>query len=261
MMANHQIKVNTKLCVGCGLCKWDCPVNNIDIVDRKANVKNQDCMKCGHCSAVCPKAAISMTGFHSAPIEVREQAIVDPQQLLWMIQTGRSVRHFKKRALPDETIQKIIEAGQFTPTAKNAQNVSYIVLKDEIRTFETKALAFLKKILPFARYFVKGGKEVVIDNDFFFKDAPAAILVVSSGGFGKVNGSLAAANMALMAEASGLGLLYSGFFTIAANHSRALRKSLGLKSKEKVVMTLVLGYPDVTYYRTVQRENAAVQYK
>ena len=75
----------------------------------------------------------------------------------------------------------------------------------------------------------------------------------------QVNGALAAANMELMAEACGLGVLYSGFFSMAVNHSRRLRRMLGLRRGEKAVTTLVLGYSGVTYYRTVQKERASVR--
>ncbi|MEO3346428.1 hypothetical protein [Romboutsia sp. 1001216sp1] len=39
----------------------------------------------------------------------------------------------------------------------------------------------------------------------------------------KVSGSLAASNMALMAEPYGLGVLYSGFFTTVVNYSAKLK--------------------------------------
>ena len=76
----------------------------------------------------------------------------------------------------------------------------------------------------------------------------------------KVDGALAASNMELMAQAQGLGVLYSGFFTLAANHSAAVRRELGLNRKEKAVTTLVVGYPAVVYQRTAQREKVSARY-
>ena len=96
----------------------------------------------------------------------------------------------------------------------------------------------------------------MIDDHFFFKKAPVVILILSQD---KVDGALAASNMELMAEACDLGVLYSGFFTIVANISRTLRRKLDLKRKDRVVTTLVLGYPNVTYHRTAQRETASVR--
>ncbi|MEO3346426.1 4Fe-4S dicluster domain-containing protein [Romboutsia sp. 1001216sp1] len=70
MKEQHIIEVNKDLCIGCGLCKNDCRVNNIIIKDKKSAIKNQDCIKCGHCAVICPKEAIALTGFDEPPIEL-----------------------------------------------------------------------------------------------------------------------------------------------------------------------------------------------
>ena len=97
-----------------------------------------------------------------------------------------------------------------------------------------------------------------IDDRFFFKGAPAVIVVIARG---DIDGALAASNMELMAQAHGLGVLYSGFFTMAARLSRGLRRELGLGRKQKVVTALVLGYPAVRYRRTAPKEAAAISWK
>ena len=74
----------------------------------------------------------------------------------------------------------------------------------------------------------------------------------------KTDGCLAAENMALMAEACGLGVLFSGFFTDIANAAPALREMLGIDESRQAVATLVLGWPDIRYRRTVRREPARV---
>lgn len=255
-MKEHIIRTDIKKCIGCGLCVQDCPANNILLSDKKAVIKAKDCIKCGHCVAICPKYAITMTGFDEPPAEYNDIAGIDPQKLLAAIKTRRSIRQFKDRPVPLELIRQVIEAGRFTPTAKNAQDVSYIVLNDKIEKYEKTAVRFFRRLLPFAKLFYPAAKNMTIDENFFFNKAPVAILVLSKD---KIDGALAASNMALMAESCGLGVLYSGFFTIAANHSGALRKTLGLGHR-KAVTTLVLGYSNVTYRRTTQKETAFVQY-
>lgn len=256
-MNQHIIHVEQDKCIGCGLCRQDCPENNIYIADKKAIIKGQRCIKCGHCVAVCPKGAISMTGFDEPPIEFQEQTVLDARQLLQALRTRRSIRQFKTEEVSTETLQKILEAGRWTPTAKNAQDVSYIVLEKGKEMYEKTAVRFFKKIQPIVGLFVKEARNITIEEDFFFFKAPAVIMVMSKH---KVNGALAASNMALMAEACGLGVLYSGFFTIAANYSGKLRRQLRLKRQDKAVMTLVLGTPDVTYHRTAQKEPARIHY-
>lgn len=121
---------------------------------------------------------------------------------------------------------------------------------------EALAVRFFRKLLPLARPVYPAARDVAIDDTFFFKGAPLAIAVLSKD---KVSASLAASNMALMAESQGLGVLYSGFFSMAANLSPALRKALHFSRQDKVVTTLVLGYASVTYRRTTQKDKPTVR--
>ena len=256
-MQAHKIVINHEQCIGCSLCRRDCPMNNINITGNKAVVVSQACIKCGHCAAICPKAAVHITGYNEPPVKIEDVKRLDPRQLLMAIQTRRTIRQFKNKPVENDVIEKMIEAGRFTPTGGNAQDVSYIVLKDRIAPCEKIAVRFFRRLIPIVRLFSGAAKRVAIDDHFFFKKAAAVILVVSND---NVNGALAAGNMALMAEAQGLGVLYSGFFSSVAAYSRALRRTLGLKRGEKVVATLVIGYPAVKYQRTAQKDAATVRF-
>jgi len=51
------IKIDNKLCDGCGTCKEICPVDGVRIIDGKA-VANEQRIDCGTCIGSCPAQAI-----------------------------------------------------------------------------------------------------------------------------------------------------------------------------------------------------------
>ena len=255
-MKNHLLQIDQAKCIGCGKCQQDCPENNILLNNNRAVVRTQTCIKCGHCVAICPQAAVTMTGLAQASLSVEQTAVIEPEHLLAALRRRRSIRRFKERDIDPDTLLKIIEAGRWTPSAKNAQDVAYIVLKEELADCEKIAVGLFRNLQGVLKWFSPVARRVAIDDHFFFKKAPVVLVVTAKN---KINGALAASNMALMAEAQGLGVLYSGFFAQAAVLSPALRKKLELKRGEKVVTALVIGYPDVHYYRIAPKEAAKVQ--
>lgn len=257
MRKQHTIDIDIAKCKGCGLCQKDCPTNNIHLDNHKAAVITQSCIMCGHCVAICPFEAVSMTGFDEAPRPIQSPPVtVDSQQLLEALRTRRSIRQFTDRTVTTDILAKIIEAGRLTPTGGNTQATAFIVLKDNLKHCEAIAVKLFRRLLPLIRLVNPMAKRITIDDDFFFKKAPVAIVILAQD---QVDGALAAADMALMAEACGLGVLYSGFFTTAVKQSRALRRTLGMSHGDKAIATLVLGYSQAVYHRMAPKEAADVR--
>ncbi|MDO4554122.1 MAG: nitroreductase family protein [Lachnospiraceae bacterium] len=216
-----------------------------------------DCIRCGHCTAVCPKEAISVIGFEKGQIEKTEKVRLDTDVVLNTIRFRRSIRNFKKTEIPKEIIEQILEAGRLTHTAKNMQDVSFVVLNSEKDRMEKMAVKMFRAVKPFADLFSQVARNNEINDSFFFFNAPVVIVIMAKN---EANGVLAAQNMEFVAETYGLGVLYSGFFTTAANISRKIRKALAISKGKKIAMTLVLGYPNVKYLRSAPRKELDVRY-
>jgi nitroreductase/NAD-dependent dihydropyrimidine dehydrogenase PreA subunit len=257
MSKEHIISVDSSLCNRCGLCRQDCPHGAWIISDACAEIKTQDCLKCGHCVAICPQKAVAITGFDDEPEEITRDVKTDPDAFMALMKGRRSIRQFTQQDVPPEIIEKIIEAGRYTPTGRNRQGVSYVVLRDERNECERLGVSLLRRVKPFAGLFMKEARNLLIDDHFLFKGAPVIIVIKSDDA---VDGALAASAMELTARTYGLGVLYSGMFAIVAKISRKIRRKLSAASKGKIVIALVLGYPAVTYRRTAQRERPVVQY-
>ena len=137
------------------------------------------------------------------------------------------------------------------------QDVSFVVLDKKKHELEQMAVRLFRKVKPFADLFSPMARNNKIHDHFFFFRAPIVIVILAKD---KTNGLLAAQNMEFIAEANGLGVLYSGFFTTAANISGKIKKALKIPKGKHAAMTLVLGYPDVKFLRTAQREKLDVKY-
>lgn len=255
-MSKVSVEINNYKCIGCGLCKKDCVGFAIDVVDGKAVVNPTTCIKCGHCEAICPQGAVQLVGFNDEVFEYDEQTHLNPDEYLKAIQTRRTIRNFKDQEVPQDIIDLIIEAGRLAPTGGNGQKTSYIVLKDSIDECEAIAVNLFRTGLNLGKKIIKAIENMNIDDHFFFKKAPLVIVIC---GKDKVSASLAAQNMATMAEANGLGVLFSGFFTTCVNLSGKLKKTMKMKKGEKPVTTLVIGYPKYKYHRTAHRKDANVR--
>ena len=271
------MKVDKEKCIACGMCVKDCIVRDIEIVDNKAEIKNEKCFKCGHCIAICPKDAVSSDVYDMNEVKPynKEEFDISPDNLLNFIKFRRSTRHFKDKDVEKEKLEKILEAGRFTQTGSNSQNVSYVVVKDSLDKLKEITLETLnasgKHILdnlnesnimykPYAEMWVRmyDAYKMNPKNDSVFFNAPAVILVVSDS---EVNAALASSNMELMTNALGLGTFFSGFLVKASENNKEIKNLVGLEENQKIVTCMVIGYPSVKYQRTVPRNEAKVTWK
>lgn len=58
---SNKLKIDKSMCIGCGLCSSICPMNNIKVIDKKAEPQGK-CTMCYRCVNNCPKQAITLIG-------------------------------------------------------------------------------------------------------------------------------------------------------------------------------------------------------
>ena len=252
MFSEKTVSIDHNKCVGCALCVKDCPSGHLYLENEKAKTRESGCIQCGHCYAVCPQNAVSMNNYDMRGCgELTPMTDFESGKLLQAMKSRRSVRRFKDVPVEREKIEKILEAGRYSPTGSNAQDVSYTILGSRQGEMEKECVRLFKSGQKLLSPFVSLVRNMDVGENFFFKGAPL-VIVVSSGS--AVDGGLASSYMELMAESLGLGVLYSGFFVICAKISSKLSKMLRLPKGHKIVTCMVIGYPDVKYMRVAPRK-------
>ena len=247
----NPILINKEKCIGCELCVKDCPSSYLHIENGKAHAGDVGCLECGHCYAICPQGAIRMMNYDCTEEAVVPMTEIPSDTLLAAMKSRRTIRQFTDQAVEPEKIQKILEAGRYSPTGGNSQNVLFTILGSKQKKAEEICVDLFRKGTDLAERLKAFSDRFNITDNFFFKGAPLVIVV---SGRSSVDAGLASSYMEIMAESLGLGVLYSGFFVMCTKISRKLRKLLGIPKGQKVVTCMVIGYPAVKYQRIVPRK-------
>lgn len=135
-----------------------------------------------------------------------------------------SCKKFDGRPVPQEQLDKILEAGRLAPTARNAQEQRVYILQSE------DALAKLDAATP-CRYGASTALVVAYEK--------SGIFTYPEGGYdsGAEDASIVATHLALAAYDTGVDSCWLNFVKVDQ-----LAKDLRLPESETIVMVLDLGY-------------------
>lgn len=131
----------------------------------------------------------------------------------------RSVRSFRGDEIPEEALERILEAARWSPSASNRQPWEFIIIRDK----ET-----LREISALAKY---GG---------FISQAVLAIAVVTNPAtrWHIIDGSTAVQNMTLAAWEMGIGTCWIGSL-----EREEAKKILDIPDDLHLLTVLPFGYP------------------
>ncbi len=141
--------------------------------------------------------------------------------LVDVILNRRSIRRYKQKEIPENVLDKILEAGRQAPSAMNRQPWHFVVLSDDGIKKELSKGLFNRHV----------------------KDSPVTIVGCASTGlidrkWSTIDTSIALQNMVIAAWAMGLGSCWIGDFK-----EKKVKQLLDIPDKWKVVALVSFGYP------------------
>ena len=284
--------IDTTACSGCGLCSEVCPYKAFTLKEGTATYIIEDCFLCGHCQAVCPDNAITIPRLSPSPGDLLDhkygsQAIkphIGTGPLIEIMSSRRSCRNFKKKNVPLEILEELVQVGITAPSGTNCQAWNFIILprREDLFHFGILVGNYFKKLnrlaeswllRSFTRFFMGGGlnryyqnhydsvKEALRDwddngEDRLFHGAQAAILVTAKkdASCPAEDALLATQNILLVAHSMGLGTCLIGFAVEAVRRDKSIGGKLILPEDEELYAVIAIGYPKVAYLRPAGRK-------
>lgn len=163
-------------------------------------------------------------------------------EMLDVIKTRRSIRKFKSEMIPEELLDKIIEAGTYAATGRGKQSpIILAVTNPEVRDKLSRWNADI----------------MGTDSDPFY-GAPVVLVVLAdkTRPTAIYDGSLVMANLMLEAHALGIGScwIHRAKEEFESEEGKELLKSLGIEGDYEGIGHCVLGYVDGEYPKTPERK-------
>jgi nitroreductase len=167
-----------------------------------------------------------------------------------LVRSQRAHRSFSDRSVPDDLVERVLEAATFAPSAENRQPWVFVVVRDPTtrgRIGELTRAAWEGGGRAFASRRLDASLLAEVDQGATGGVSAAPVLVVVGADLERcleatVASSIfpAVQNLLLAAEAVGLG---SALTTLTVAHADELREIAGLPDHVQPVAVIPLGYP------------------
>jgi len=138
------------------------------------------------------------------------------------IRGRRSIRKYKKKAIPDSLLKDVLESARIAPSAANRQPWEMIIVRDAKKRAD---------LVPICK------------NQQFIADCSAFIVALEDPEqkWSKVDIAIALDELSLSAYEKGLGTCWIGAFD-----REKLAEALEVPKGKSVAICMTLGYPDET---------------
>lgn len=256
-------EINKEKCIHCGQCIKDCSVGALSFNEEQIpQIDENKCFKCQHCLAVCPTGALSIFDKHPENSEAIWQQ--NPDSILNLIKSRRSIRQYKQENIDKEKLEKLKNMLNWVPTGCNDHRLHFSFIDDievmnEFRGYVTKTIldALTKKpVKPLVEKFGRFTKALLNGQDVFFRGAPHMVVVSSpiTAPCKHVDPMIALSYFELYAQSMNVGTCWCGLVHGCLLLMPELTDYLEIPQGYKPSYVMLFGEPEVKYARTIQPE-------
>ena len=283
--------IDQDLCNQCGICAIRCVQNYREVDGEYVSKARQDtCNLCGHCVSLCPTEAIihhqmDMDNF----VNLKSTIDYDFEKFADSVRARRSHRRFLDNPIPKGDLEKLVDLCRYAPTGSNRQLLEIMIIQDrekinrlsnltvdffetkqewmkneaeEYRTLKEEAPQTLTSMLTMLDTLKLMGVARKYGFETIFHKAPVVMIFHSpvETSSPKDDCVIASTTTTIAARTLGLETTYIGLFEFAANFHQPIMEELNLPEGNKVLSVLILGYPELQFYRSVDRLPMKVQW-
>ncbi|MHA1727921.1 MAG: nitroreductase family protein [Promethearchaeota archaeon] len=254
------IGINYEKCNMCGICISECPhIFRHDKEEDKIifdDSQNQ-CNLCCRCICRCPKDAIlyeDMGKILSFEEAQDPSVLISYETMFKFMSAKRSIRGFKKKKVPKEMIEKILNTMKYAPTGGNVRTLKCTIISDEDKIKKLSGIVMDELIasnMPGYAERFSIARKLGVDSIFF--EAPHVMIIHSKNPAGDLmNSTIGLTYGMLAAQSLGLGTCWVGLAQGVFSSNKELRENiLGIQGFIWGVSTL--GYPTQKFYRIPPR--------
>ena len=258
--------IDEEKCIRCGLCVRDCTAGVLEQAENEvpkiAENGEKRCIKCQHCLAVCPTGALSIFGKNPQDSDsIRE---VNSDDVLNLIKSRRSYRHYKQENLDKETMDKLKNMLNWVPTGCNNHRLHFAFIDDiavmnDFRGYVTSTLIKILTKTPVKPIMDKFGKyknSFLNGEDVIFRGAPHLIVACTpiDAPCADIDPIIALSYFELYAQSLNVATVWCGFAAICFKMFPELCSQLKIPDGYKASYVMLFGPRDIKYARTTQPE-------
>lgn len=245
------------LCRKDGICASVCPAHAIKgpkgALPFMRPGGESSCIACGQCMAFCPHGAARIDVLPAEDLLPIDRSLLPKVEAVNMlIRTRRSIRHFKKEAVPRELLERVLAETRHAPSAKNRRPVRWLVVHSPkaMQRVGDLVAAWLEDCInaPGSRPFIPESKGLLrawrAGLDPLFRGAPHLALAVTPKDWkwAASDAAIALTYLELAALPHSIGACWAGYVSTAAQAYAPLAHYLGVGEHEDVQGGQMLGF-------------------